>query len=120
MLKVILHLLTFYQLKDCGNQISKISEDILDTVQRYQRSDPDLQGVPSMRYHDSMLGCQRRVEDAFQTVKYFMAQQQHALDDQRSRNMNGKSSDFGGEDEGWGQERDQGFGSDAKKRRGVC
>lgn len=108
------------QLQQCGAEVSKISEDILDTVRRYQR-DPDVQGIPVMRYHDAMLGCQRKLDEAFHNVKHFMAQQQRQLDDHRLRNQNGKGADYGGEDEHWGVDKDQGFhGPDAKKiRRGV-
>jgi hypothetical protein len=74
-----------------------------------------------MRYHDVVLGVQRKVEDAFQNVKYFMAQQQHVIEDQRMRSQNSKGTDYGDEDQ-WGSEKDTGFhgGHQDKKRRGVC
>lgn len=116
-------LLTWSQLQQCGTEISKISEDILDTMRRSQR-DPDAQGIPVMRFHDPMLGCQRKLEEAFHNVKHFMAQQQRLLDDHRQRNQNGGNGsgpEYGGEDEQWGPDKEQGFsGPDPKKiRRGV-
>jgi len=73
-----------------------------------------------MRYHDAMLGCQRKLEEAFHNVKHFMAQQQRQLDDHRLRNQNGKGADYGDDDQ-WGMDKDQGFhGPDAKRiRRSV-
>ena len=93
---------------------------MLETVRRYQR-DPNGQGIPVMRYHDSMLGCQRKVEETFHNLKHFMAQQQRQLDDHRQRNQNGTSPEYGGENEQWGVDKDPGFsGPDPKKiRRGV-
>jgi hypothetical protein len=117
--------LTTQQLQQCGTEISKISEDILDTMRRSQR-DPDAQGIPVMRFHDPMLGCQRKLDEAFHNVKHFMAQQQRLLDDHRQRNQNGGNGgnggpEYGGEDEQWGVDREQGLaGPDPKKiRRGV-
>lgn len=92
-------------------------------MRRSQR-DPDAQGIPVMRFHDPMLGCQRKLEEAFHNVKHFMAQQQRLLDDHRQRNQNGGNGggpEYGGEDEQWGGDKEQGFsGPDPKKiRRGV-
>lgn len=107
------------ELQQCGGEVQKIADDLLDTVRRYQNN-PDMHGIPVMRYHDSLLGCQRKIEEAFTNVKGFMAQQQRQLDDHRMRNED-KRADYGDE-ESWGMDKDQGFhgGSDAKKiRRGV-
>ncbi|KFY19514.1 hypothetical protein V493_07927 [Pseudogymnoascus sp. VKM F-4281 (FW-2241)] len=116
------------ELQQCGTEISKISEDILDTMRRSQR-DPDAQGIPVMRFHDPMLGCQRKLEEAFHNVKHFMAQQQRLLDDHRQRNQNGSTGssnggnggpEYGAEGEQWGADKEPGFsGPDPKKiRRG--
>ncbi|KFY77878.1 hypothetical protein V499_02833 [Pseudogymnoascus sp. VKM F-103] len=109
------------ELQQCGTEISKISEDILDTMRRSQR-DPDAQGIPVMRFHDPMLGCQRKLDEAFHNVKQYMAQQQRILDDHRQRNQNGgPGPEYGGEEEQWGVDKEQGFsgGPDPKKiRRG--
>lgn len=75
-----------------------------------------------MRFHDPMLGCQRKLDEAFLNVKHFMAQQQRLLDDHRQRNQNGgPGPEYGGEEEQWGTDKEQGFsGPDPKKiRRGV-
>ena len=90
-------------------------------MRRSQR-DPDAQGIPVMRFHDPMLGCQRKLDEAFHNVKHFMAQQQRLLDDHRQRNQNGGGGqEYGAEDEQWGADKEQGFsGPDPKKiRRGV-
>lgn len=98
-------------------------------MRRSQR-DPDAQGIPVMRFHDPMLGCQRKLEGAFHNVKHFMAQQQRLLDDHRQRNQNGSTGSSNGgnggpeycaEDEQWGVDKEPGFsGPDPKKiRRGV-
>ncbi|OBT49909.1 hypothetical protein VE04_09759 [Pseudogymnoascus sp. 24MN13] len=109
------------ELQQCGTEISKISEDILDTMRRSQR-DPDALGVRVMRFHDPMLGCQRKLDEAFHNVKQYMAQQQRILDDHRQRNQNGgPGPEYGGEEEQWGVDKEQGFsgGPDPKKiRRG--
>lgn len=100
--------------------VSRISEELLETVRRY-RGEPDTHGMPAMKYHDQMLGCQRKLEEAFSQVKHFMAQQQQQLDrhhDMKARN--GKGEGYG-DDEHWSMDKDQNFnGPDQKKiRRGV-
>lgn len=107
------------KLQQCGMDVSKISEDILETVRRYQR-EPDAQGMPAMRYHDQMLGCQRKLDEAFSNVKHFMAQQQRQLDLHHEKARSGKGEGYG-EDERWAMDKDQSFnGPDQKKiRRGV-
>jgi predicted Fe-S protein YdhL (DUF1289 family) len=104
-------------LQQCGSDIGRISADILDTVKHYQR-DPDVRGVPVMKYHDQLLGCQRKVEECFSHVKYFMAQQQRVLDDFQHRNPNGKGADYDERDQ-WMVEKDHSYsgGPDSKKMR---
>lgn len=90
-------------------------------MRRSQR-DPDAQGIPVMRFHDPMLGCQRKLDEAFHNVKHFMAQQQRLLDDHRQRNQSSSGGpEYGAEDEQWGVDKEPGFsGPDPKKiRRGV-
>ena len=108
------------KLQQCGKDVSKISEEILETVRRYQR-EPDSQGMPAMRYHDQMLGCQRKLDEAFQNVKHFMAQQQRQLDLHHDMKARSGKVDAYGEDEHWPMDKDQNFnGPDQKKiRRGV-
>ena len=100
--------------------VSRISEEILETVRRY-RNEPDAQGMPAMKYHDQMLGCQRKLDDAFTQVKHFMAQQQRQMEDHHSMKARGGKGEGYGDDEHWGMDKDQNFnGPDQKKiRRGV-
>ncbi len=106
------------ELSQCGRDVVKISEDILDTVKHYQR-DPDTHGMPAMRYHDAVLGCQRKLEDAFNNVMQRMAKQQQQLEDSnRMKSLDG-TGDY---DRDHFDNKDQSFhnGPDAKKiRRGV-
>lgn len=108
-----------HQLRQCGAEVCKISDDILDTVRQHQH-EPDVPGIPAMRYHDAMLGCQRKLDEAFHNVKHFMAQQQRQLDDHRLLVQNGKGAEYG-DDEQWGTDKEQSFhGPDTKRsRRGV-
>jgi hypothetical protein len=104
------------ELQQCGAEVCKISDDILDTVRQHQH-EPDVPGIPAMRYHDAMLGCQRKLDEAFHNVKHFMAQQQRQLDDHRLRAQNGKGAEYGDDDQ-WGTDKEQSFhGPDTKRSR---
>ncbi len=76
-----------------------------------------MQGVPSMRDFDSIVEYRRRLDNAISSVKACMDEQQYVLEDQHSRSQNGKAAEYG--DDTWSSDKDQGFGTDAKKRRGV-
>ena len=107
------------ELGQYGVETSKLTDDILDTVRRHQR-EFDGRGIPAMRYHDALLGLQRKIEESFQNVKLFMAQQQKQAEDERMRGDD-KRGEYG-DDDRWGIDKDPSFhgGSDAKKiRRGV-
>ncbi|KFY19300.1 hypothetical protein V491_04504, partial [Pseudogymnoascus sp. VKM F-3775] len=48
----------------------KDAEEVIEECHcgRSQR-DPDAQGIPVMRFHDPMLGCQRKLEEAFTVLR---------------------------------------------------
>ena len=109
------------KLQQCGKAVTDISEELLESVRRSQR-DQDSHGIPAMRYHDQMLGCQRKLDDAFSNVKHFMAQQQQLLDDAKHHHFKARDGKPGyHDDEHWQQDKDQFTnGPDQKKiRRGV-